>query len=85
MTQVVDKMWIDDITTQTVNKCLLQLSGTTETNDKEEIPQTPTWATVAGENNASQTKEIVANIRDIMKEQKVEQKQKEHRKQNIIM
>ena len=36
------------------------------------------------ENNASQTKELVENIRDIMKEQKVEQKQKEDREQHII-
>ena len=78
-TSVVDNKWIYDITTQAVNKYLVQQAGTTEANGTEEIPQTPTWATVAGGNNASQTKEIIANIRDVMIEQKGKQKQKEDR------
>ena len=70
----------------------MQLSGATESesdfteaNDIEVTSQASTWATVAGTNNASQTKAIVANIREIMKEQRVEQKQKEDREQNIII
>ena len=68
-----------------VNKCRVQLSGKTETNGTIVIPLTPTWVTVAVENNASQTKEIVANIIYIIKEQKVEQMQKEDKEQNIII
>ena len=75
-TPVVDEKWIGDITTQAVNKCLAQLSGATESesdsteaNGMEVTSQASTWATVAGTNNASQTKAIVANIREIMKEQ----------------
>ena len=91
-TPVVDEKWINDITTQTVNKCLAQLSGvsesesvSTEANGMEVTSQPSTWATIAGKNNASQTNEIVANFREIMKEQRVEQKQKEDREQNIII
>ena len=51
---VVNDLLDVEITSHAVNTCLVQLSGTTETNGTEENPQTPT--TVAGENNASQRK-----------------------------